>query len=185
MQKMTIHHSNPQTRALWFRLDLDKIRALDKLIEYLHSNPRAFRCYELAEVMGASVQAVRGLLGYLHEIKAVTREIVGTEEIERTHRDGTPYTLTVEIAAFRMVAYYPDPEPVKVEPKPIQVYKSILQEIAEAQTAEDLRAVLERIESYEFCAEMAESYKETLEERAIAKTYRVAYANRAEILGLA
>lgn len=185
MQKMTINHNNPNTRALWFRLDLDKIRALNNLIEYLHSNPRAYRCHELAEVLGASIQAVRGLLGYLQEIKAVTREVVGTENIERTHKDGTPYTLTVEVAAFRMVAYYPDPEPVKVEPKPARVYKSILQQIAEAQTAEDMRAVLERIESFEFCAEMAESYNETLEERALARTYRVAYAKRADTLGLA
>jgi hypothetical protein len=185
MQKMTISHNNPNTRALWFRLDLDKIRALDNLIEYLHSNPRAFRCYELADVMGVSVQAVRGLLGYLQEIKAVTREIIGTENIERTHKDGTPYTLTVEIAAFRMVAYYPNPEPVKVEPKPARVYKSILQEIAEAQNAEDMRAVHERIEHFAFCAEMADNYADTLKERAQADTYRTAYAERLVILGLA
>lgn len=185
MQKMTINSQNPNTRALWFRLDLNKIRALDNLIEYLHTNPRAYRCHELAEVMGVSVQAVRGLLGYLQEIKAVTREIVGTEEIERTHKDGTPYTMTVEIAAFRMVAYYPNPEPVKVAPQPARVVKSILQQIAEAQTAEDMRKVLERIEHFEFCAEMAESYNETLKERAEARAYRVAYANRADILGLA
>lgn len=183
MQKMTINSQNPNTRALWLRLDLNKIRALNTLIEYLHDNPRAYRCYELAEIFGFSVQAVRGLLGYLQEIKAVTREIVGTEEIERTHKDGTPYTMTVEIAAFRMVAYYPNPEPIK--PKPVRVYKSILQEIAEAQTAEDLRVVLERIEHFEFCAEMADSYNETLKERALAEIYRTAYAKRANTLGLA
>ena len=185
MTKMTISLNNPKTRALWARLDLANIRALDDLIEYLHTNPRAYRCYEIASVYNISVQKARALLDYLRETGAVTRRVIGTEEIERTHKDGTPFTMTVDIVAYEMVAYYPNPEPIKPQPQPARVVKSISQEIAEAKTAEDLRKVLERIERFEFCAEMADSYKETLIERALAEGYRVEYHNRVTELGLA
>ena len=184
MEKMTIHYSNPVTAHLWFRLKAADRSALEALIEKLNNATRPLRCYELADE-GQTAQKVRGLLGHLMEIKAVTREVIGTEEIQRVHRDGTPYTLTVEIVGFTLTTYTPTPAPRTTTPRPARPYMSILQQIEKATNADDMRAVLERIDNFAFCEEMSDSYAETLKERDQVAAYRAAYAKRLIILGLA
>jgi hypothetical protein len=184
MEKMTIHYTNPATSRLWARLSYRDHIALNALIEKLNNATRPLRCHELA-TEGQTAQKVRGLLGHLMEIKAVTREVIGTEEIQRVHRDGTPYTLTVEVVGFTLTTYTPTPAPRPATPRPARPYMSILQQIEKATNADDMRAVLERIENFAFCAEMSDSYAETLKEREQVATYRAAYAKRLLILGLA